>query len=107
MEDELKLRFIESLQRNNDQIREDRAKIVGAYSELIYRHRVEDNLLNYALKLDAAYVFPTKKNLVITSLDQLDEKFKVENLDVEFDAVYGSYSPYSKEFKQIFKFLKR
>ncbi|CAD0222507.1 hypothetical protein KYG33_14560 [Chryseobacterium sp. D764] len=42
MEDELKPRFIESLQRNNDQIREDRAKIIGADSELIYRRRVED-----------------------------------------------------------------
>lgn len=102
MEDELKLRFIESLQRNNDQIREDRARIIGADSELIYRRRVEDNLLNYALKLDAAYVFPVKNNLVVTCLGQIDEKFNVENLDVEFDAVYGSYFPYSKEFKQIF-----
>lgn len=34
MEDELKPRFIESLQRNNDQIREDRARIIGADSEL-------------------------------------------------------------------------
>ncbi len=42
MEDELKPRFIESLQRNNDQIREDRARIIGADSELIYRRRVED-----------------------------------------------------------------
>lgn len=42
MKDELKPRFIESLQRNNDQIREDRAKIIGADSELIYRRRVED-----------------------------------------------------------------
>ncbi|MBB6332610.1 hypothetical protein HNP24_003602 [Chryseobacterium sediminis] len=99
MEDELKLRFIESLQRNNDQIREDRAKIIGAYSELIYRRRVDYNLLNYTLKLDAAYVFPTKKNLVVTCLDQIDEKFKVENLDVEFDVAYGSYSQYSKDFK--------
>ncbi|SFN89075.1 hypothetical protein SAMN05421594_4591 [Chryseobacterium oleae] len=42
MEDELKPRFIESLQRNNDQIREDRARTIGADSELIYRRRVED-----------------------------------------------------------------
>lgn len=42
MEDELKPRFVESLQRNNDQIREDRAKTIGADSELIYRRRVED-----------------------------------------------------------------
>ncbi|MGG7439802.1 hypothetical protein ACQ7CU_17135 [Chryseobacterium arthrosphaerae] len=42
MEDELKPRFIESLKRNNDQIREDRARTIGADSELIYRRRVED-----------------------------------------------------------------
>ncbi len=42
MEHELKPRFIESLQRNNDQIREDRARIIGGDSELIYRRRVED-----------------------------------------------------------------
>jgi len=42
MEDELKPRFIESLQRNNDQIREDRARTIGADSELIYRRRIED-----------------------------------------------------------------
>jgi len=42
MEEELKPRFIESLQRNNDQIREDRARIIGEDAELIYRRRVED-----------------------------------------------------------------
>ncbi|MCQ9641071.1 hypothetical protein MP478_16935 [Chryseobacterium sp. WG14] len=42
MEDELKPRFIESLQRNNDQIREDRARTIGEDSELIYRRKVED-----------------------------------------------------------------
>ena len=42
MSDDLKPRFIESLRRNNDQIREDRATTIGADSELIYRRRVED-----------------------------------------------------------------
>ncbi len=42
MSDDLKPRFIESLRRNNDQIREDRAKTIGEDSELIYRRRVED-----------------------------------------------------------------
>ena len=42
MEEDLKPRFIESLQRNNDQIREDRARIIGEDTELIYRRRVED-----------------------------------------------------------------
>lgn len=42
MEKNLKPRFIESLQRNNDQIREDRARIIGEDAALIYRRRVED-----------------------------------------------------------------
>lgn len=42
MEEDLKPRFIKSLQRNNDQIREDRARTIGEDSELIYRRRVED-----------------------------------------------------------------
>ncbi|ROH98922.1 MULTISPECIES: hypothetical protein [unclassified Chryseobacterium] len=42
MDNQVKPRFIESLQRNNDQIREDRARTIGEDSELIYRRRVED-----------------------------------------------------------------
>jgi len=42
MEEDLKPRFIESLQRNNDKIRKDRARTIGEDSELIYRRRVED-----------------------------------------------------------------
>lgn len=42
MEDNLKPRFIESLQRNNDQIREERARIIGEDAALIYRRRLED-----------------------------------------------------------------
>jgi hypothetical protein len=42
MEEDLKPRFVEALKRNNDQIREDRAKTIGSDAELIYRRRVED-----------------------------------------------------------------
>ncbi|QIY91775.1 adenylosuccinate synthetase [Chryseobacterium gallinarum] len=59
-------------------------------------------LLNYALKLDAAYSCPTKKNLVVTCLDQIDDEFKMDKLEVKFDNIYGSYSPYSKDFKKLF-----
>ncbi|WP_449400086.1 hypothetical protein [Chryseobacterium wanjuense] len=31
---------------------------------------------------------------------------KIENLEVNFDAVFGSYSPYSKDFKRINKSLR-
>ncbi len=59
-------------------------------------------LLNYALKLDGAYITPTKKNLVITCLDQTDEKFEFDKLEMKFDNIFGSYSPYSKDFKKLF-----
>nr|WP_314494537.1 adenylosuccinate synthetase [uncultured Chryseobacterium sp.] len=59
------------------------------------------DLLNYALKLDEAYVVAQKKNLVVTCLDQLDKTFKKENLKMKFDQIFGSYSPYSKDFKKI------
>jgi hypothetical protein len=42
MSEDLKPRFIEALRRNNDQIREDRARTIGDDSELIYRRAVED-----------------------------------------------------------------
>ncbi|WP_177764588.1 hypothetical protein [Flavobacterium sp. I3-2] len=42
MDNDLKPRFIESLKRNNDQIRADRATAIGEDSELIYRRKVED-----------------------------------------------------------------
>lgn len=60
------------------------------------------DLLNYALKLDAAYSYPAKKNLVITCLDQTDEKFDPGKLNTEFDTVYGSFSPRSEDFKKLF-----
>lgn len=59
------------------------------------------DLLNYVLKVDEAYVVAQKKNLVVTCLDQLDETLKLENLKMKFDAIFGSFSPYSKDFKRI------
>lgn len=59
------------------------------------------DLLNYALKVDEGYIAAHKKNLVVTCLDQLEGTLKLENFKVKFDAVFGSYSPYSKYFKRI------
>ncbi len=65
------------------------------YGDLDYK------LLNYALKLDGAYVNPTKKNLVVTCLDQMDEEFEFDKLEMKFDTLFGSFSPYSKDFKRL------
>lgn len=59
-------------------------------------------LLNYALKLDGAYVNSTKKNLVVTCLDQIDDNFKSDQIEMKFDCIWGSYSPYAKDFKKLF-----
>ncbi|OXG08071.1 adenylosuccinate synthase [Flavobacterium araucananum] len=59
------------------------------------------DLLNYSLKLDAAYSLNAKRNLVVTCMDQIDKDYELENLTTEFAEIYGSFSPDSKDFKQI------
>jgi adenylosuccinate synthase len=60
------------------------------------------NLLNYALQLDAAYSPMAKRNLVVTCMDQLEEQdYEFECLTTEFKEIYGSFSPDSKDFKNI------
>lgn len=81
---------------------EEETCVFNDYQKELRFGELDYDLLNYALLLDGAYVSATQKNLVITCLDQTDEKLKKENLKVKFDRVYGSYSPFSKDFKQIF-----
>lgn len=71
------------------------------YQKELRLGELDYDLLNYALKLDSAYVSSVRKNLVVTCLDQTKEEFKIEKLEMKFDAVYGSYSPYSKDFKKL------
>ncbi|MBF4517237.1 adenylosuccinate synthetase [Flavobacterium sp. ANB] len=59
------------------------------------------NLLNYSLKLDAAYSLNAKRNLVVTCMDQIEIDYEFEKLTTEFTEIYGSFSPDSKDFKQI------
>lgn len=58
-------------------------------------------LLNYSLKLDAAYSLNAKRNLVVTCMDQIEKEYEFEHLTTEFKEIYGSFSPDSKDFKQI------
>lgn len=88
----------EIMLKNND----EETCVFNEYQKELRLGTLDDDLLNYALLLDGVYVAATKKNLVITCLDQTDGKLKKENLKVKFDRVYGSYSPFSKDFKQIF-----
>ncbi|PQA94737.1 adenylosuccinate synthetase [Chryseobacterium shigense] len=80
---------------------EEETCIFNEYQKELRLGELDYDLLNYALLLDGAYGTPTQKNLVVTCLDQTEEKFKKENIKTEFDQIYGSYSPYSKDFKPI------
>ncbi|KXH83391.1 adenylosuccinate synthetase [Chryseobacterium kwangjuense] len=81
---------------------EEETCVFNEYQKELRFGDLDYELLNYALIVDGAYVKATKKNLVITCLDQTDEQFKPENLKVKIDKIYGSYSPYSKDFKEFF-----
>lgn len=59
------------------------------------------DLLNYSLKLDAAYSLNAKRNLVVTCMDQIEVDFEFEKLTMEFNNIYGSFSPDSKDFKPL------
>lgn len=75
--------------------------VYNDYQKQLRFGNLDYNLLNYALILDGAYGNSSQKKLVITCLDQYSEKFEVEKLTIQFDALYGSYSPFSKEFKKL------
>lgn len=81
---------------------EEETCIFNEYQKELRVGDLDDKLLNYALKLDAAYTHSTKKNLVITCLDQIDKEMNLDKLDIIFKTVYGSFSPYSEDFKKLF-----
>lgn len=88
----------ELLLKNN----EEETCVFNDYQKELRFGELDYDLLNYALLLDGAYTAAAKKNLIVTCLDQTEEKFKIEKLKTKFDAVYGSYSPFSEDFKPIF-----
>lgn len=83
--------------RNN----EEETCTFNEYQKELRLGTLDYDVLNYALKLDGAYSCTTRKNLVVTCLDQTDEKFEQEKLTIEFETVYGSYSPYSEDFRKL------
>lgn len=80
---------------------EEETCVYNEYQKELRFGNLDYDLLNYALKLDAAYTSSIQKNLIITCLDQIDEKFKIEKIEIKFDNVYGSFSPDSKDFKML------
>lgn len=80
---------------------EEETCVFNEYQKELRFGNLDYDLLNYALQLDAAYTFSTKKNLVVTCLDQTENSFQLGKLKTKFEKIYGSYSPFSKDFKQL------
>lgn len=81
---------------------EEETCVFNEYQKELRFGDLDYDLLNYALQLDASYVFSSKKNLVVTCLDQTDSTFRLEKIKTKFNTVYGSYSPFSRDFKLLF-----
>ncbi|TDW46036.1 adenylosuccinate synthase [Flavobacterium sp. 270] len=80
---------------------EEETCVFNEYQKELRFGDLDYDLLNYALQLDGAYVSAKKKNLVVTCLDQTDAEFQPKKLNIKLDAIYGSYSPYSKDFRRL------
>lgn len=81
---------------------EEEINVFNEYQKEFKVASLDYNLLNYAIAVDNIYSSGkyVNKNLVITCLDQLpDFEFDFSLLDEEFDNVYESHSPDSKDYK--------
>ncbi len=103
MEEELKPRFIEALKRNNEQIREDRAKTIGEDAELIYRRKIED----FDLKIKRLQreqeglidISPLDKNSLVFAdfepeafvIKDMELSFKMRNLKIQLEIAKKRY----------------
>jgi adenylosuccinate synthase len=85
-----------NLENNNEE-----TCIFNQYQKKFRIGNIDYELLNYALKVDEIYSHTTIKNLIVTCLDQLPSDLKPNNLTANFNTIYGSYSPDSKDFKKI------
>jgi adenylosuccinate synthase len=80
---------------------EEETCVFNEYQKHLRFGNLNYELLNYALKLDAAYSPMAKRNLVVTCMDQLEQDYEFESLTTTFNEIYGSFSPDSKDFKNI------
>ena len=64
---------------------------------------IDYDKLNYAIKLDQQiYSRFARHCMVVTCIDQIEpNSFKHDSINVMFEAIYESHSPYSKDFKKI------
>lgn len=94
------------MQNEDDIILKNNESETCTYNEYQKELRIGEldiELLEHALKIDGLYSKPKNKNLVITCLDQRNIKIDFSTLFLLFNKIYGSYSPDSKDFKNLSK----
>ncbi len=103
MSENLEPRFVDALRRNNDQIREDRAKAIAEDSELIYKRRIEDielKIKRLSREQESAIdISPLDKNS-LTFADfnpdsfvekDIEVSLKIRNLKIQFEITKNRY----------------
>lgn len=85
---------------------EEETCLYNEYQGKLRTGDLDYELLNYSLKLDAAYSPKAERNLVVTCMDQIEKGLEFEKLTTKFKEIYGSFSPDSKDFKQLTSLLQ-
>jgi len=103
MSENLKPHFVDALKRNNDQIREDRARTIAEDSELIYRRKIEDIELKIKRlsreQVGAIDISPLDKNSLTFAdfnpdqfvLKDIEISLKIRNLKIQFEIAKKRY----------------
>lgn len=83
---------------------EDETNVHNEWQKDFRVGELDYNLLNFALNCDDAYAYGTKRNLVVTCLDQRpDFPFDYNKIDCNFAAIYNSYGPTAKDINLLKK----
>ena len=82
---------------------EEETNVTNEWQKWFRTAPIDYSKLNYAINLDQQiYSSYAKHNLVVTCIDQIEENsFRHDLIDIMFEDVYESHSPYSKDFKKI------
>ncbi len=80
---------------------EEETCVYNEYQKHLRFGKLNVELLLHAKNIDQIYNRSIKSNIVITCLDQLENSIAFNTLKIEFNTVYGSYSPESKTFKKL------
>lgn len=101
----LKGAFIESLKRNNKQIRDDRATAIGEDAELVYKRMIEDltmSIRKYKREQESMLdLSPSDKNTLVLASDfdaqrwaekDTDLALKIRNTEIKLELAQNRYN---------------